>query len=325
MRKSILFLLTLVLASPAFAKQVHHYVYFELERERITEKSFLNTRALEGAQLKYKWNELEPLKDKYYFADIHKDLATLTTHGKKLFIQIQDLTFNPQWKYVPDYLLTEKEFNGGVAKHYVNEGTAAVHEGWVARRWDKAVAKRFRKLLTALGKEFDGKIVGINLPETAIAFGDRKDLQPEGFTESGYRDEVIETMKSLKSAFPKSVAAQYINFMPGEWLPEEDKGFMKSLYATAIQFGVAVGGPDLLPYKKGQMKHAYHFIPQIKGRVPVAVAIQEGNYEHINPKTGKQVTLAELLDFGTSYLSADYLFWCTQEPFYSRDVVPFLD
>src|SRR3989304_5214270 len=43
-----------------------------------------------------------------------------------------------------------------------------VKEGWVARRWDKAVMKRFHLLLQALGKKFDGRIEGINLPESSV-------------------------------------------------------------------------------------------------------------------------------------------------------------
>ncbi len=313
-----------VLTSSALSQPVSHYVYFELERERITEQSFLNTPQFKGAQLKYTWSELEPEKDRYHFDEIRKNLSVLSKHKKGLVIQIQDLTFALQWKYVPSYILTDPEYHGGVALHYLGEGDAAVPEGWIARRWDKAVRLRFQKLLAELGKAFDGQIDGINLPETAFAYGDREDLKPKDFTSERYRDSIIDTMSALKAAFPRSFVLQYINFMPGEWLPFEDKGYMKSVYDAAEKWKVGVGGPDLLPYKKGQMAHAYHFIPLVKNKVPVGVAIQEGNYEHINPKTGKRVTLQELYDFGTDFLGADYLFWCTEEPFYSRDVIPFV-
>src|SRR5689334_8807692 len=75
------------MASTTAGKAVHHYVFFAHERERITEKSFLDTHAFEGAQLKYTWRELEPEKDHYDFSSIRKDLAFLTANGKKLFIQ----------------------------------------------------------------------------------------------------------------------------------------------------------------------------------------------------------------------------------------------
>ena len=41
---------------------VQHFVYFELDRDRIAEESFLKTDAMVGAQLKYTWRELEPEK-----------------------------------------------------------------------------------------------------------------------------------------------------------------------------------------------------------------------------------------------------------------------
>jgi len=51
---------------------------------------------------------------------------------------------------------------------------------------------------------------------------------------------------------------QYGNFMPGEWLPANDHGYLKSVYAAAARLGVR------------------------------------------------------------------YVFWSTEEPFYSRDVLPYL-
>ena len=85
-----------------------------------------------------------------------------------------------------------------------------------------------------------------------------------------------------------------------------------------------MGGPDLLPYKKWQMRNSYPLLKEFSGRIPTGIAVQDGNYRHVNPQTGKQVTIAELLSFGRDYLNVRYLFWCTEEPFYSRDLVPFL-
>ena len=54
------------------------------------------------------------------------------------------------------------------------------------------------------------------------------------------------------------------------------------------------------------------------------VAAQWGNYRWKNPKTSRRVTIPEMTEFATGYLGAHYIFWSTQEPFYSRDVLPFL-
>jgi hypothetical protein len=67
-------------------------------------------------------------------------------------------------------------------------------------------------------------------------------------------------MKALKHAFPKSAVIQYANFMPGEWLPGDDKGYLRTVYKEARALGVGVGGPDLLPFRPGQNNHSYPLI-----------------------------------------------------------------
>ncbi len=305
----------------------HHYVFFNRDRERISDAAFLSTKAFEGAQLKYTWRELERGKDGYDFNDIEHDLAYLNSHGKKLFIQLQDVSFDPSIINVPRYLLNDAQYNGGADKQYTipdDDETRAVPEGWVARRWDPAVQERFHKLLSALGKEFDGKIEGINLAETAVSFGESGRLFPKGFTPAVYRDAIIANMKALKSAFPKSVTMQYANFMPGEWHPDNDRLYLRSVYQQAVELKVGVGGPDLLPYKPGQMKNCYPLIRQYAGKIPTGIAAQDGNYQHKNPKSGQTVTISEMIGFAKEYLNVDYIFWCTQEPFYSENLIPFL-
>jgi hypothetical protein len=44
----------------------------------------------------------------------------------------------------------------------------------------------------------------------------------------------------------------------------------------------------------------------------------------VYPETGKRVTVKELIEFASDYLKADYIFWCTEEPYYSNDLVPFM-
>ena len=109
-------ILLLFLMSPAAAQinAIHHYIFFNREREWIVEKSFLETPAFEGAQLKYAWKELEPEKDRYNFSMIPNDLDFLTANGKKLFIQLQDVTFDTSLMNVPAYLLKDSTYRSGV-------------------------------------------------------------------------------------------------------------------------------------------------------------------------------------------------------------------
>ncbi len=322
-------LFILLAGTSVSAKPVHHYVFFGQDREKIKEAaSFLKTTALEGAQVTYSWRQLEPKQDEYDFSYIREDLAFLSSKGKKLFIQLQDVTFSESRINVPRYLLQDVMYNGGAAKQYhVKEGDEenAVVAGWAARRWDPAVQARFHKLLFALGREFDGSIEGINFAETSVGFGYTGRLFPKGFSFEIYRDAIITNMKTLKQAFPKSVAIQYANFMPGEWRPTKDRGYLRAVFEAAKASKVGVGGPDLLPNRPGQLKSSYPLIREAAGIVPVGIAVQDGNYDDVDPKTGKHLTIAELIKFATEYLKVDYIFWCTQEPYYSENLIPFLN
>src|SRR5438477_9445677 len=102
--------------SDAIADGVHHYVFFNRDRERISDAVFLETKAFEGAQLKYTWRELERGKDDYDFNAIGHDLMFLNSKGKKLFIQLQDASFDPAIVNVPRYLSNGPRYNGGADK-----------------------------------------------------------------------------------------------------------------------------------------------------------------------------------------------------------------
>jgi hypothetical protein len=238
----------IVCAAVQVQEQPRHYVFFGMDREKLpVATSFFATKAFEGAQITYSWRQLEPQKNNYDFSLIREDLALLSKHNKKLWIQIQDVSFSEKYIHVPKYLLSDPEYHGGIARQY-KSGTN-IGQGWVARRWDPAVQDRFQKLLTELGKELDGRITGVNLDETSLEFGEGDSLKPEGFTFTGYVDAVITNMRALKRAFPKSVVVQYANFMPGEWRPTDNRGYLDSVYSAARAMGVGVGGPDVLPIR----------------------------------------------------------------------------
>jgi hypothetical protein len=304
---------------------VHHYVFYGQDREQMRRDSaFLATKEFEGAQIAYTWRSLEPEKDRYNLSAIRDDLSFLTAHGKKLFVQLQDVSFVNDRINVPVYLTRDTAYHGGANQQFKdNDDVRAIGAGWMARRWDPAVQVRLYKLLGRLGAELDGRIGGINLAETAAEFGNGPRF-PTGFSYERYRDAIIENMNALKRAFPKSVTLIYGNFMPGEWRPDADKGYLRAVYDSAKALGVGVGGPDLMPWRPGQLKGSYPLIHDASGHVPVGIAVQEGNYDETNPSTGLRITVRELYDFAAEYLNVDYIFWYPEEPFYSRDVVPFV-
>src|SRR6185369_9400133 len=184
----ILLLILFVFCAGVNAKPIKHYVFFGMDREQLREAtSFLDSKSFAGAQVAYSWNQLEQGKDGYDFSIIREDLALLSAHNKRLWIQIQDVSFSEKRIFVPRYLSRDPQYNGGADKQYNlkvvdNVETDVTVLGWVARRWDPAVQERFHKLLFALGKEFDGKIEGINFAETSAGFGESGRLFPKGFS-----------------------------------------------------------------------------------------------------------------------------------------------
>ena len=73
-----------------------------MDREKLrATRSFLDTKTFEGAQVAYFWRQLEPGKDEYGFGLIREDLAFLARRGKKLWVQIQDVTFSERRIPVP--------------------------------------------------------------------------------------------------------------------------------------------------------------------------------------------------------------------------------
>jgi hypothetical protein len=160
--------------------------------------------------------------------------------------------------------------------------------------------------------------VGINLAETSVGVGGTGKLWPKGFTREIYRDAIITNMKALKRAFPKSIAMVYANFMPG------GRPYLEAVYKAARESNVAVGGPDLLPFRPFQRSNSYPLIRESAGKVPTGLAVQDGNYADVNRETGKRATIADILKFGSEELNLDYIFWCTEEPYYSQELIPFM-
>ena len=142
-----LFFAVFALAAGANGADIHHYVFFNRDRERIAEPTFLSVKALEGAQLKYTWRELARQKDQYDFGEIQHDLMFLKSKGKKLFIQLQDASFDTNMVLIPRYLSEDARYHGGADLQYTIENDNEEHatpQGWVARRWDSAVQERFQ-------------------------------------------------------------------------------------------------------------------------------------------------------------------------------------
>ncbi|EGY28784.1 hypothetical protein Rin_00012500 [Candidatus Regiella insecticola 5.15] len=322
-------------ASVAAEHPPQHYIYFyhrEAAGANIRVDKALQDARFSGAQIVYTWRNLEPSKDQYDFSAIKEDLLYLNSIGKQLWIQLQEKSFTPHYN-VPDYILQDPLYKGGVLKQSMltaperdpNKPLAADEYGWSAKMWEQPVRKRYQKLVQQLGREFDGKIAGINFSESSLEIGienaDGSTTFPGDFTPKAYVDAVRENMQVLAGAFKKSIPMVYLNFVPGEWLPWDDKNYMRSLFAQAEKLKMGIGGPDLMPYRKSHMAQSYGFFKTFPSTLVKGMAVQEGNLRQINPKTGKKNTVADILDFAQHYLGLNYIFWVEDEPYFSDEVL----
>jgi hypothetical protein len=303
---------------PITENSIKHYVYFNRDREAIYQHEFLRFERFSGAQIMYSWAQLESTKGQYDFSIIEHDYQYLKKYGKQLFIQLQDATFSVNYKAVPSYLISES-YAGGIVYQRTDDGEP---EGWVAKRWNKNVQTRFAMLLNALGQAFDGKIAGINLQESAIGVSQQDDTS---FSPSIYVDALKTNMKALKQAFPLSVTLQYANFMPGEWLPWEDHGYLKAIYQYGDEIGVGLAAPDLMVTRKGQLNHAIAMMHEHRYQVPLGIAVQDGNYigkTNSNEQIQHRQNLVPLLHaFADDFLHVSYMFWVDQAPYFQEDVL----
>ena len=275
-----------------------------------------------GGQILYPWRMLESEKDHYDFSKIERDLAVARSLHKKLFITLGDRTFSLQWRGMPDYLSTDPVYEGGIVLQYsypgTKPGTNSVANGRVAMQWIPAVRHRFQKLIRALAARFDGRTYGIELGETAMDV-DLKEGE-KGFTCDGYFAAEIENIAAARSAFRKSFVVMDANFWPCEW--NDNHHYMNRTFAYAAVHGIGMGGPDILPFNKAQMKNSYPFLHDYRGRLKlVAMGVQEPTLDYINPDTGKPFTKDEFVSFAREYLGVDIIFWAYVTPWLQESPV----
>ncbi|CAQ84077.1 MULTISPECIES: hypothetical protein [Photorhabdus] len=304
-------LLFSLLSTPVLAEKPQNFLYTSSD-DLNQLRSLLERQDIDGVQIIYNWKQLESAPGKYDFSAIEKDLMLLGKIQKKLFIQIQDRFFEKNARYIPFYLQQDIKYQGGLVPQIDNPGEdKAQGYGWVAIQWNSELRKRYQNLLAALAKEFDGRITGINLPETAIDIDMKHDKT--GFSCDHYFAAELDNVKFARQVFKKSYVVQYVNFWPCEW--NNDHQYMSRLFDFALKNKIGLGGPDIVPYKPAQMQNAYPFFNRYKGKLDlVAMAVQEPTLTYTNPKTQKPFTQEEFTNFAENYLGANIIFWSTTTP-----------
>ncbi len=311
MHPSRFFLIVCALSGLAHAAPPRNFLYTRSE-ELSAFAALIERPDIEGVQIVYSWKSLESARGVYDFERIERDLAFLEQRHKRLFLQIQDRFFEIGHRNVPAYLLEEPVYGGGLVPQVDNPGEGKPEGyGWVAQQWNPEVRKRYQQLLHALAQRFDGRIAGVNLPETAVGVDIKRDRT--GFTCDKYFAAELENIAFARKVFTKSPVVLYANFWPCEW--KNDKKFMSRTFEFAQTRGIGLGGPDIVPWRPGQMDNSYAFFNQYKGKLPlVAMAVQEATLTYTNPKTKKKFTRDEFVDFAENHLGVNIIFWSTSSP-----------
>ncbi|MFJ3954509.1 hypothetical protein ACIPXV_31475 [Streptomyces libani] len=297
-------------ASALGNKAAKNYLYASIGDFDAEVKPLIDRPDVSGVQLVVPWKSLERKKNQYDFSEIDRVLNYLQPRNKKLFIQVQDRFFAAPSR-LPGYLLSDPEYKGGAAPTKNENGLGSGEDGTVAAQWNPEVRGRFQHLLKAMSQRFDGRLAGVNLPETATQVDTKKDRT--GYSHDSYFRAELDNMAYGKKVFTKTPFIQYVNFWPGEW--NNSRNYMKRTFEFAKAHGIGLGGPDVLPNRPAQMENSYPFFKEYRGKLPiVAMAVQEPDFEYENPKTKKPYTREEFVDFGSNTLGADVIFWATKSP-----------
>ncbi|MEV7596038.1 hypothetical protein AB0O91_01450 [Kitasatospora sp. NPDC089797] len=268
-------------------------------------RAMLDRPDIGGVQLVVPWKAVEGAKGEYRWSRLEDALSYLRDRHKKLYVQVQDRFFDVATKdaNVPQYVKDE----GGVAPTVDENPDNPTTHGAMVAQWDDGVRADFQAMLKAMAERFDGRLAGVNLPETAVEVDTGNDRT--GYTSKSYIDAELDNMRFGRKVFTRTQFIQYINFLPDD----DDHRRMQEMFDLARDERIGVGGPDTLPDRPYQMANSYKFLHAYKGALPlVAMAVQEPDVNAADPTTGKPYTRERFTGFAHDYLGARQLFWTTE-------------
>jgi len=255
-----------------------------------------NFPQFQGASTTYNWTDLELDLDVYDFSQIQQDLAVMQGRNRQLIVMVRDKSFsNNPFIPVPEYMRTA-EYAGG------DSGSPSA--GYVAKRWNPAVAARFRALIYALGNAFNSapNFEAMKTSESAVG-QNHPDYDPVL-----YATELQNEIDALAQAFPDKLGVLYIN-----WI-HQATGAIPLLIVYAASQGVGVGGPDIHP---DVAIPTYPVFPVVACDVPVMMDVHWSSFSHVDPPGDTE----QLYAFGVNTLGARYLCWLVNAGSYGDNVL----
>ncbi|SNX61093.1 hypothetical protein SAMN06296273_2549 [Nitrosomonas ureae] len=279
------------------------------------------TPALRGIQMRYLWAELEKSKGVYDFSSIDKRLAELTARDKRLVIQVQTKSFDPNWKLVPDYL-KGAAYEGGQFP-FSDYGSTTIR-GYNIKLWHPQVRDRLIALFKALGERYNSHpyFEGIGMIESAMG----QPLEPVSSVQADeFYVNMIQVNQKMRLFFPNTMTIQEVNY---------PRPVLNSLVTQLRDMGATLSSPDTFQDENGLSFKAtqydpnqgvYNYYSDFSGMMAMAPTVMRKNYENTrNDGTGYVPTVSEILVFARDTLHANYIFW-SRVPEYKDQVLEVLN
>ena len=276
----------------------HYMLVFEGDSVDVVLKSRIpeicREPALQGLQYRIRWHELETSKNVYSFREVDDIYAALKACNKRLVLQVLAVDFSSTdgTGIVPDYMLNNPEYNGGVVQ------TTA---GYKAKLWESAVMDRLVAVYDALGRRYDAmpNFEGVIVAETA--FGGL----PEGYTATAWIEQLKRAIPTIVSAWPKTNVIVFNNFIQAS-TTEQFVDFVSFLHSSRV----SIGGPDVLPPPHAGSKGERIYRGEIdgldrRGKMPAAFAVQT---PELGGKEGS-FTPQQLYDMCVKTNQCGHIFW----------------
>jgi len=307
-----------VKSEKAINKKFHpgNYILVNLNGSQDPDKKFnavTQYAGFLGIHKRYRWRDLEPEKNKYDFSDIHRDLKWLKSKNKRLIIHLSDTLTGMRAQMVPDYILKDAEYWGGVVPKKKDS------KRFLTKLWVPTIIDRIVKLQMMLGASFDKdpNVELFNIEESALGIHCDK-VGEYGYSHKLYLEGLKRRMAGAKAAFPNTNVVQYVNYSGcggGNII-------VPSIMEYAKEIGVGLGGPDIKIHSQRLSNVVYPYLCMNKNIFPIAYSVQRSNYQQRKVSKNSFYSVKEVFKFGSKNLCMDYVSWVQRKPYFINEVVP---
>lgn len=261
-----------------------------------------------GFVVSYDWAELEPVKGAYDFSKMAADLQAAARLRRHLIVRIG--------RTAPVYL-RGSAYGGGVYR------SRAAEQATVPVYWHPAVQERMRRLVSALGRRFDGRpwLEAVVMPSVLLA-ADVDDVRAQAGVVPPPPDWAVTAAKLqvqwLAGAFPRTTVLQAL-----DWLNTNRKDAYADVTDCAVQGGVGICCNYLYLDPRDLLAGLYDRAAGLSGRVPLAASIQQWA---LRPRgtAEPQRSAEDLLLFARDRLRVNYVLWQGSDRFLREQAAPLL-